>query len=577
MVSILNWIEMKARRIDVRYRLIIMFTLILAGVTGLMGIYATSVVAYRMETTANQKLLSDLKLGEQVLNMYYPGSWKMEKGRLYKGDALVEGDFTMVDRIGNLTGDTVTIFRGDTRVSTNITHQGQRTVNTQVSEQIKKAVLERGETYLGQADVTGVTHYAAYQPIKENNGRIIGIWYVGVPATTYDEIVSSFRLNMIGYSAIGIALGFFAAFIVAYTVYTPLRRIQKGVERIGDGDLTHKIEARAQDEIGRLAFRVNAMMERIAVLIGKTKALTVTVGESSQELSRSSEMSAGLMEGMTVEANEMSRNATCQAELTSQSRMAISEMSSAIQQVAENAQEVSSSIATATTQAEAGERQAKLAIQQIGTIRDTVNSTADIIGGLGVKSQEIDQIVDLITNIASQTNLLALNAAIEAARAGEQGRGFAVVAEEVRKLAEESGEAANRIADLIKEIQTEAHRAVDAMESGTREVATGTEVVADAGRAFQQIIAAVNIVNRQIQEMSAASEEMAASAETAIQAIEATNEAAVGNAEAARKISDMAEEQMAGVEEVNASIEHLNEVIQDLEKSIAFFKIEPLA
>lgn len=572
-MKIMDWIEVRARRIDVRYRLIIMFTLILAGVTGLMGIYATSVVANRLEVAAEQKLLSDLRMGEQILNLYYPGVWKIENGQLFKGGTLIEGQHEIVDHIGNLTGDTVTIFRGDTRVATNVTKEGQRMVNTQVSELVRHAVLDNGETYLGKADVVGTMNYTAYQPIKDGDGKTIGIWYVGVPSTTYEHIINNFRFNMIGYSAVGIAIGFLAAFIIAYTVYTPLRRIRSSVRRIGEGDLTSFVPARAQDEIGRLAGNVNIMVERISELIGKAKTLTVTVSAASQELAKRSEISAQLMEGMTVQANELSDNANRQAELTDQSRQAITDMSAAIMQVSENAQQVSSSAFTATNQAEEGDKQVNLAIQQIETISYTVNSTAEIIAGLGEKSQEIGQIVDLITSIASQTNLLALNAAIEAARAGEQGRGFAVVAEEVRKLAEESGVAANRIAGLIKEIQTEADRAVHAMDSGTREVATGTEVVADAGRAFQQIITAVGIVNQQIQEMSAASQEMAASAETAMQAIEATTDAAISNAGAAQKISDIAEEQMAGVEEINNSIDKLSAVIADLQTSVAFFKI----
>jgi len=280
------------------------------------------------------------------------------------------------------------------------------------------------------------------------------------------------------------------------------------------------------------------------------------------------------MENMTLQADELSRNADRQAELTDQSRQSVAEMSAAIQQMAENVQEVTSSALDAAHQAEAGEQRLNLAIEQIETISQTVNSTADIITGLGLKSQEIGQIVDLITDIASQTNLLALNAAIEAARAGEQGRGFAVVAEEVRKLAEESGDAANRIATLVAEIQNEAARAVKSMGAGTREVAKGNEVVNEAGRAFQEIIKSVNIVSQQIQEISAASQEMAASAEMAIQAIEATNQSAAGNAQLADRISEIVEKQMVSTAEIDGAVDKLSQVIFDLEQSIAYFKVK---
>jgi methyl-accepting chemotaxis protein len=573
-MKIMEWIEKISRRIDVRYRLVVIFTLIIAGVTGIMGIYATSVVSDRLVTAAEEKLLSDLKMGEYIIDQAYPGEWKIENGLLYKGDNVINGQHEIVDRIGNLTGDTVTIFSGDTRVATNVTKDDQRMINTQVSEEVKHAVLDKGEIYVGEADVVGTVNYTAYQPIKDAQGKIIGIWYVGVPSTKYDSIVDDFRLHMIGYTIIGITLGLLAAFILAYTVYRPLLRIRSELKYIGQGDLTKTIEIVGRDEISRVASGVNLTVERISELIGKTKNLSGIVSISNQELAKRSQMSATLMEKMAEQANEMSQSADRQAELTGQSHQSITEMSAVIQQVAENAQEVSSSAFSATHEAETGEEKLNLAVGQIDTISRTVNSTASIIVGLGVKSKEIGQIVDLITSIADQTNLLALNAAIEAARAGEQGRGFAVVAEEVRKLAEESGEAANRIAGIILEIQNEAEKAVKAMEDGTREVAKGTEIIDEAGRAFQEIIKAINIVNQQIQEMSAASQEMAASAETAIQAIEATTEAAVNNAHAANQISAIVEEQMAGIKEIDAAVDKLGEVIADLEQSIAFFKIQ---
>ena len=573
-MKIMEWIEKISRRIDVRYRLVVIFTLIIAGVTGIMGIYATSVVSDRLVTAAEEKLLSDLKMGEYIIDQAYPGEWKIENGLLYKGDNVINGQHEIVDRIGNLTGDTVTIFSGDTRVATNVTKDDQRMINTQVSEEVKHAVLDKGEIYVGEADVVGTVNYTAYQPIKDAQGKIIGIWYVGVPSTKYDSIVDDFRLHMIGYTIIGITLGLLAAFILAYTVYRPLLRIRSELKYMGEGDLTKTIEIVGKDEISRVASGVNLTVERTSELIGKTKNLTGIVSASNQELAKRSQMSATLMEKMAEQANEMSQSAERQAELTGQSRQSITEMSAVIQQVAENAQQVSSSAFSATHEAETGEEKLNLAVGQIDTISRTVNSTASIIVELGAKSKEIGQIVDLITSIADQTNLLALNAAIEAARAGEQGRGFAVVAEEVRKLAEESGEAANRIAGIILEIQNEADRAVRAMEDGTREVAKGTEIIDEAGQAFQEIIKTINIVNQQIQEMAAASQEMAASAETAIVAIEATTEAAVTNAHAANQISAFVEEQMAGIKEMDAAVDKLGEVIADLEQSIAFFKIQ---
>jgi len=571
-MAFLEWFEGIARRINVQLRLLVIYTLLIAGITGIMGIYATYVMQDKINQTAQQKLESDLAMGELMLNTTYPGDWAVRDGKLYKGDQLMEGNYNLVDTIGKTTGDNVTIFCGDTRVATNVMKDGQRAVGTQVSPEVKAVVIDQGQPYQGRAQVVGVWNEAAYKPIKDRDGNIIGIWFVGVPATPYDTMVSHFRISMIVYSAVGILFGFLASFLIAFTVYMPLRRITTAVTRISEGDLTHFIPVRADDEPARVAKLVNVMIEKISGLIGKTSQLAVSVNQASNELVNSTEHSAVAMEKMTYQVEDMNKSTKNQANLTSASKLSINEMSLAIRQLAENAREVSNSADTATTRAEEGERQVGQAISQINIISDTVNSTAGIVEGLGLKSEEIGQIVDLITAIANQTNLLALNAAIEAARAGEQGRGFAVVAEEVRKLAEESADAAQRIFGLVKEIQNEAQRAVQAMQNGTREVKNGTEVVTRAGEAFKYIIQAVSTVNTQIQAMTGASNRMAASAETVIDSIEQTSSASELNSRAAQTISELAEAQMAGIEEISASLENLNTIVVELREAISYFK-----
>ena len=229
-LKILEKYELLARIINVKIRLIVTFTLVLMVVTGVMGIYATSVMSDKILAASHEKLKSDLALGMEIINLQYPGDWQVKDGQLYKGDTLIDGNYELIDIIGQETGDSVTIFHGDTRVATNVMKDNQRQVGTQASAEIVQAVLKEGKTFVGRANVVGTWNESAYEPIKDASGNIIGIWFVGVPAATYDQMVNHFRGSMIGYSIVGILIGFMAAFFISYTVHVPLRRIKAAIE-----------------------------------------------------------------------------------------------------------------------------------------------------------------------------------------------------------------------------------------------------------------------------------------------------------------------------------------------------------
>ena len=174
---------------------------------------------------------------------------------------------------------------------------------------------------------------------------------------------------------------------------------------------------------------------------------------------------------------EVAQGADQQLNAAGSATQVVDEMSSGIQAVADNSEQMSKQSAQAAQKAQSGNEAIGKAVSQMTTIEETVSHSAQVVEKLGKRSEEIGQIIETISGIASQTSLLSLNAAIEAARAGEQGRGFAVVADEVRKLADQSQEAAKKIEELISEIQQDTKNAVTAMANGTREVQLGANVV----------------------------------------------------------------------------------------------------
>jgi methyl-accepting chemotaxis protein len=184
---------------------------------------------------------------------------------------------------------------------------------------------------------------------------------------------------------------------------------------------------------------------------------------------------------------------------------------------------------------------------------------SDAIGSLAAKSEQIGGIVETITGVSDQTNLLALNAAIEAARAGEQGRGFAVVAEEVRKLAEESQQAAATISRLIAEIQAETARTVDVVADGARRSQDSAAVVDQARDAFLQIGQTISDIAGRVQQIADASGDIAAVAEQS----SATTE----------QVSASTEQTSASTEQIAASAQELAGTAEALAQLVARFKV----
>ncbi|MGE5449880.1 MAG: methyl-accepting chemotaxis protein [Methanomassiliicoccales archaeon] len=318
---------------------------------------------------------------------------------------------------------------------------------------------------------------------------------------------------------------------VTRSITKPLTNMVDNTQQIAEGNLQVKIDQEGRDEVSQLADAFNIMTDKIKGLVAQVMDKASIVSASSQELTASSQQTAS-------SANE---NAAT-----------VAEIASAIDHLNGNVEQISSTSRLTVNHADTGYQGIGRVEQQIEVISQTTNSVAQVISTLNRKAQEINQIVELIRSIAAQTNLLALNAAIEAARAGEQGRGFAVVAEEVRKLAEQSAEAGKDILSLVSSIQDEAGRAVDDMNHGLREVATGINLAHEVSGAFEQIIAQVHELNAQISQMSASTTQITGGVQN---------------------VAASTEEQTAAVEEVSASAAALSQVAIALSELVQIFKV----
>ncbi|NPV29610.1 MAG: methyl-accepting chemotaxis protein [Firmicutes bacterium] len=563
-------------RIRLRWKLMILLLGMIVLLFGAVGNYAAKTMYDKVIASAQEKLKSDLAMGRAYLDLRYPGPWEVRDGKLYKGDTLMNGNFAAVDAIGSLTGDTVTIFQGDTRVATNVMKEGKRAVGTKVAPEVAQAVLKEGRTYLGKANVVGTWNQTAYEPIRDRDGKIIGIWYVGVPHTVYFKMGVEFARNLLLFGLAGVLLVVLVAWFFAGYICRPIQKLAAAMEQAQEGDFTVRTNFKPQDELGFLGQQFDRMLAMLSQLLQKVVATGQDLFSSAQQLSQGAEEAAKVTEQIAATIEQVATGADNQAKSVDETSNRIKEMIKQVQQVDLNSQTVASASEQAGKAAEGGKEAITRAVTQMQTISETVNRSAQTVRNLGERSQEIGQIVSVITGIADQTNLLALNAAIEAARAGEQGRGFAVVADEVRKLAEQSAEAAKQISVLIKEIQGETEKAVQAMEAGTGEVQQGIKVVEEAGIAFSEINRAINNVAARISEVFQATREMIQSADQAAAAVENIASISQETAASAEEVAAATEEQTATMEELAASASSLHRIADQLRELTERFKLGEL-
>jgi methyl-accepting chemotaxis protein len=330
----------------------------------------------------------------------------------------------------------------------------------------------------------------------------------------------------------------------AANLQAQIEKLLQEVSAVGDGDLRVQAEV-TPDTLGVLADSFNYMIEELGKVVGRVQSTTMQVTTATRRiLDRSAEL---------AQASEQ------QETQIAQTTEAVEALATFIQTTARNAQMSAESAQEALRNARAGEQAVVQTIEGMQHIRDNVQETAKKIKRLGERSQEIGEIVRLIEDIADQTNLLALNAAIQSAMAGDQGRGFSVVADEIRMLAERSGEATKKIATLVKSIQGDTYDAVVAMEESTQEVVSGSRLADEAGRALKMISAAVE---RQAQMIEA----IARSANERAQTSEAV-------AIAMNQILEITRQTTAASQDSAASVSYLSELADQLRASVATFRL----
>lgn len=333
----------------------------------------------------------------------------------------------------------------------------------------------------------------------------------------------------------------------ARTIVRPIKTVTAMAQDIaqGEGDLTQRIQYHNRDEIGELTYWFNQFIDKIHSLLKQVKVSLQQVGNAANRLSTASEQMASGSEEQQTQLSEIATS--------------MEEMSAMILEASRNANETQSSTNEANRAAFEGSQIVQNTIHGIENIAQITEKAVALIATLKQKSLEIDQVVQVIDDIADQTNLLALNANIEAARAGEAGRGFAVVADEVRKLAERTVRATGEIGEQIKSIQEAIRSSVEAMNQVATHSQEGKAIAAQAGQSLARIAQLISAVNSAITQIATAADEQSSGAEQISKNVET--------------ISTVAKETASSAQDLAALSEELSREVKALEQFVDKFKV----
>jgi methyl-accepting chemotaxis protein len=376
----------------------------------------------------------------------------------------------------------------------------------------------------------GVPALAVYRPLE-----IKGLTWSMIGEAELSEVLApahAMRRQLMLQAGITALVVLPLALLFARSLARPIRDIARHTTRLATGDFSASLTLTRDDELGRLANATNDMSAHVGAMIAQvTSCAHELAGAAAQIAAISEQMAAGLLQQET-QAAEVSA--------------AVEQLSRSVTGVAGKSAEAAAAAADAGIEAGEGGRVVADTVTEIRAIADQVKLSVQAVAALGVKSEQIGQIIAVIDNIADQTNLLALNAAIEAARAGEHGRGFAVVADEVRKLAERTQQATEQVATSIREIQADTRAAITTIEDGSDRVEFGVTKASAAGESLQRIVDASGRLQTMVDEIAHAVEEQTVGSQQIARATagiaSVTTESSTAAAQAAQAASNLSEQ-----------------------------------
>lgn len=409
------------------------------------------------------------------------------------------------------------------------------------------------------------------EPIKDGDGNIVAIVAADVDASIVPSTKEKFIIQGLMFICISVLIATVIQFLIVRNALSPLRDLREGLRKVGEGDLSIKLEERP-DDIGIINSYFNNTIEKFKGIIDKVKQTAEQVSSSSQELSVSTKENSMAVQEIVSSMVELRAGAQSQETSVPEYLGIVYEMADKMEEITNAAKQMAKESEGIEHYSGEGNDVTKQAINQMNIIQNAVQDLSSIIYSLEVRSKEISDIVTVITSISNQTNSLALHATIEASRAEETGDGFAVVADEVRKLAEQTEASAKDIAKLIEETQAGTEEAVVSMQKTSKEVESGMKLVESSGAFFEKISKSAQTVTNQVRVVSSNSSDILQNSQNIVRVVNELSLIANKYANSSSNVKESMKEQEMSVQDIAELASSLSWLSQELQELIGEFK-----
>ncbi|AGF56683.1 methyl-accepting chemotaxis protein [Clostridium saccharoperbutylacetonicum] len=400
-------------------------------------------------------------------------------------------------------------------------------------------------------------------------------WAVVVRQTQDDAFstINNIKIKMIGIGVVILAITIIVGIILSKSMVKPLLILTQAAKQLSQGNLKYDFHTNIGGEIGELSKAFIDMRENLIILVKQISLAADNVTVSSKDVldsSKQAEMVAGQIADTTT---QLAMGGDEQARSVQNTLGAINKIVESIDEIAESSKNSFESSVKAEDLVKTGSGIVETQNLKMKDSTNAVEEVAKVVFVLNDKTVQIGQIIQVIESVAEQTNLLALNAAIEAARAGEQGKGFAVVADQVRKLAEESQASIGKIQAIIKDIQNTTNTAVDSVKNATEIINSQNQSVENTSIIFNDILKNVNLIAKEIREVSNFTDGVKDAGENIQQDMERILAVSEETAASTQEVTASTEEQATYSENIVNEVEKLSILAAELKKCISTFQV----